>query len=97
MLVVALVVTPAAIYTGLQGGHLSFHFSLEPPFHSSSLVAQMVKHLPIVRETQVQSLGREDLLEKEMATHSSILAWKIPWTEEPGRLQSKGSQRVGHN
>ena len=50
-----------------------------------------------MRETQVQSLGREDLLEKEMATHSSILAWKIPWTEKPGRLQSMGSQRVGHN
>ena len=57
----------------------------------------MVKHLPIVRETWVQSLGREDLLEKEMATHSNILAWKIPWTEEPGRLQSMGSQRVGHD
>ena len=52
--------------------------------------------LPITRETWVQSLGREDLLEKEMATHSSTLAWKIPWTEEPGGLQSKGSQRVGH-
>ena len=52
----------------------------------SSLVAQTVKHLPIMRETRVQSLGREDLLEKEMATHSSTLAWKIPWTEEPGRL-----------
>ena len=49
----------------------------------TSLVAQMVKHLPTMRETQVQSLGWEDLLEKEMATHSSILAWKIPWTEEP--------------
>ena len=63
----------------------------------SSLVAQMVKHLPTVRETQVQSLGWEDLLEKEMATHSSILAWKIPWMEEPGRLQSMGLQRVGHD
>ena len=52
----------------------------------------MVKHLPTMRETQVQSLGREDLLEKEMATHSSTLAWKILWTEEPGRLQSMGSQ-----
>ena len=62
-----------------------------------SLVAQMVKHLPIMRETRVQSLGQEDLLEKEMATHSSILAWKIPWTEEPGRLQFMGSQRVGHD
>ena len=52
----------------------------------------MVKRLPAVRETQVQSLGREDPLEKEMATHSSILAWKIPWTEEPGKLQSIGLQ-----
>ena len=57
----------------------------------------MVKHLPAMRETQVQSLGREDLLEKEMATHSRTLAWKIPWTEEPGRLQSIGSQRVRYN
>ena len=59
-----------------------------------SLVAQMVKHLPAMQETQVRSLGPEDPLEKEMATHPSILAWKIPWTEEPGRLQSMGSQRV---
>ena len=57
---------------------------------------QMVKHLPAMRETRVRSLGQEDLLEKEMATHSSIHAWKIPWTEEPGRLQLMGSQRVGH-
>ena len=57
----------------------------------------MVKRLPTMRETRVQSLGREDLLEKEMATHSSILAWKIPWMEEPGRLQSMWSQRVGHD
>ena len=57
----------------------------------------MVKRLPTMRETWVQSLGQEDLLEKEMATHSSILAWKIPWTEEPGGLQSMGSQKVGHN
>ena len=56
-----------------------------------------VKRLPTMWETWVQSLGQEDLLEKEMATHSSILAWKIPWTEEPGRLQSMGSQRVGHD
>ena len=61
------------------------------------LVAQMVKRLPSVRETRVRSLGWEDPLEKEMATHSSTLAWKIPWTEEPGRLQSMGSQRVGHD
>ena len=52
----------------------------------------MVKHLPTMRETRVQSLGQEDTLEKEMATHSSTLAWKIPWMEEPGRLQSMGSQ-----
>ena len=57
----------------------------------------MVMHLPAMRETRVQSLGREDPLEKEMAPHSSTLAWKIPWTEEPGRLQSMGSQRVGHD
>ena len=55
----------------------------------------MVKHLPAVRETQVQSLGWEDPLEEEMATHSSVLAWRTPWSEEPGRLQSMGSQRVG--
>ena len=57
----------------------------------TSLMAQTVKRLPTMQETQVQSLGREDLLEKEMATHSSILAWKIPWMVEPGRLQSMGS------
>ena len=57
----------------------------------------MVKCLPAMRETWVQSLGREDALEKEMATHSSNLTWKIPWVEEPGRLQSIGLQRVGHN
>ena len=58
------------------------------------LVTQMAKHLPTMWETQVQSLGQEDLLEKEMATHSSILAWKIPWMEKPGRLQSMGSQEL---
>ena len=60
-------------------------------------MAQMVKRLPAVQETWVRSLGWEDPLEKEMATHSSTLAWKIPWTEELGRLQSMGSQRVGHD
>ena len=59
-------------------------------------MAQTVKRLPTMWETRFQSLGGEDALEKEMATHSSILAWKIPWTGEPGRLQSMGSQRVGH-
>ena len=63
----------------------------------TSLVAQMVKHLPTMQETGVQSLGWEDPLEKEMATHSSTLAWKIPWTEENGRLQFMGSQKVRHD
>ena len=63
----------------------------------ASLVAQRVKHLPVMRKTQVRSLDQGDPLEKEMATHSSVLAWRIPWTEEPGGLQSMGSQRVGHD
>ena len=63
----------------------------------ASLVAQTVKNLPAVQETWVRSLGQEDPLEKRMATLSSILAWRIPWTEEPGRLQFMGSQRVGHD
>ena len=63
----------------------------------TSLVAQTVKCLSTMWETWVRSLGREDPLEKEMATHSITLAWKIPWTEETGRLQSMGLQRVGHN
>ena len=60
-------------------------------------MAQKVKHLPAMWETRIRSLGQQDPLEKEMATHSSILAWKIPWTEEPGGLQSMGSPRVGHD
>ena len=68
--------------------------------HSSyswvSLLTQVVKNLPAVGETWVLSLGREDPLEEGMATHSGILAWRIPWTEDPGGLQSMGSQRVGH-
>ena len=66
-------------------------------FNGASLVTQMVKSLPAMRETWVQSLGREDPLEKEMATHSTTLAWEIPWMEEPDRLQSMGSQTVGHD
>ena len=66
-------------------------------FTSLSLVAQMVKHLPAMLETQVQSLGQEDPLEKEMATHSSTLAWKIPWMEKPRRLQSMGLKRVRYD
>ena len=61
------------------------------------LVAQMVKNLPTMQETWIQFLDQEDLLEKGMATHPSILAWRIPWTEEPGLLQTMGSQRVGHD
>ena len=60
-------------------------------------MAQRLKCLPAMQETRTRSLGREDPLEKEMATHSSILAWRIPWTEEPGGLQSTGLQRVGHD
>ena len=63
----------------------------------ASLLAQMVKNLPTIQETQVLSLDQEDALEKGMATHSSILAWRIPRAEEPGRLQSMGLQRVRHN
>ena len=71
------------------------HFTSLP--RGASLVVQRVKCLPAMQETWVQSLGQEDPLEKEMATHSSTLAWKIPWTEKPGRLQSIGSRTVGHN
>ena len=66
-------------------------------YHFTSLVAQMVKSLPAVRETWVQSLGQEVPLEKQMAIHSTILAWRIPWMEEPGRVQSMGLQGVGHH
>ena len=71
--------------------------TLSQPLLFSSLVAQTVKCLSAVQKTWVRSLGREDLPEKEIATHSSILAWKIPWMEEPGRLQSTGLQRVQHD
>ena len=67
------------------------------PLYIRGLVAQTVKRLSTMQETQVQSLGQEDPLEQKMAIHSSTIAWKIPWTEEPGRLQSMGSQRVGHD
>ena len=67
------------------------------PSSKTSLVAQNVKNLPAVQETWVQSLGWEDPLEEEMATHPSIFAWRVPWIEEPGGLQSMGSQRVGHD
>ena len=72
-------------------------YNRSPKIVRTSLVAQMVKCLPTMWETWVRSLGQEDPLEKEMAMHSSTLAWKIPWMEEHGRLQSMGSQRVGHD
>ena len=65
--------------------------------YGTSLVAQMVKNLPTMQETQVRSLDQEESLEKGLATHSSVLAWKIPWTEEPGGLQSMGLQKVGQD
>ena len=81
-----------------QGSLRPHHLeTLSPRLPSASVVAQTVKCLPTMWETWVQSLDREDLLEQEMATHSSILAWKIPWMEEPGRLQSMGSQRRRHD
>ena len=70
---------------------------MKNPLLFENMVAQRVTHLPTMQESWIQSLGQEDLLEKEMATHSSILAWKIPRMEEPGRLQSMGSQRVGQD
>ena len=79
---------------------LFFNFGENKKYHpqnGSFGLPWWLRRLPTMGETRVQSLSREDFLEKEMATHSSILAWKIPWTEEPGRLQSMGSQRVGHD
>ena len=74
-----------------------FTYKLEVTMgHWASLVARIVENLPVMQETQVQSLGQEDPLEKRIANHSSLLAWKIPWTEKPGGLQSIRSQRVGH-
>ena len=82
-------------WLGHEGGAIIIRLSVL--IKGTSLVAQTVKCLPTMWETRVQSLGWEDLLEKEMATHSSIPAWRIPWMEEPDRLQSMGSQRVGHD
>ena len=73
----------------------TFHQGLT--WERASLMAQRLKRLPPMRETRVQSLGREDPLEKEMAIYTSILAWRIPWTEKPSKLQSTGSQRVGQD
>ena len=88
------------MYNKVNQLYISTLFNILFPYRSlqeTSLVAQMVKHLSTMQETRVRCLGWEDPLEKEMAIHSSTIAWKIPWTEEPGRLQSMGSQRVGHD
>ena len=85
--------------SGLLSRTLDSLFEVKIPASTvlgASLVAQMVKHLPAMQKTRVRSLGWEDPLEKEMATHSSALAWKIPWMEKPGRLQSMELQRVRH-
>ena len=76
---------------------MSLLFNTLSIFVMASLVAQMVKRLSAMQETRVQSLGWEDAPEKEMEAHSSTLAWKVPWMEEPSRLQSMGSHRVGHD
>ena len=81
----------------IRGHTLIFLLQFHDSSPRTSLVAQTVKRLPTMRETQVQSLGQEDPLQKGMATHSSTLAWKIPWVEEPGRLQSMGLQTVGYD
>ena len=91
-LILLSIIPPVFIHVTVSG-NISFYFY----GWVMSLVAQRVKRLPAMQETWVQSLGQEDPLEKEMATHSSTLAWKILWTEKPGRLQSMGSQRVGHD
>ena len=80
-----------------MGAYLQLYFREKPYRDWASLVAQMVKNLPSIKVTWVRSLGWEDHLEKGMATHSSILAWRILWTVKPGRLQSMGLQRVGQN
>ena len=90
---------PTLDFLALTSRNLSYIYLLNKrdAKRNTSLVAQRVKRLLTTWETWVQSLGWEDPLEKEMATHSNTLAWKIPWTEEPGRLLSMGSQRVGHD
>ena len=90
---------PLISYTVVMTNKLSYliiflFFMCLPNYEGASLVAQLVKSLPAVQETWVRFLGQEDLLEKEMATHSSIIAWRIPWTEEPGGLQSTGLQEL---
>ena len=88
---------PSSGIVGPCGSFIPSFFKESPYCSPTSLVAQMLKRLPGMQETWVRSLGLEDPLEEEMATHSSTLAWRIPWREEPGGLQSMGSQRAGHD
>ena len=97
MLIPALQQSDLVIFVVQSLSHVRLFVTPWTVAHRASLVAQRLKHLPTMWETWVRSLGREDPLEKEMATHSSILAQRIPWMEEPGRLQSMGAQRVGHD
>ena len=91
-------VEPSRMVFALFLTHLLIYVTCLSHWHLTwQLVAQMVKNLPEMQETWVQSLGQKDPLEKRMATHSSILAWRTPWTEEPGGLQPVGLQRAGHN
>ena len=83
--------------SGAQGSTSRWDLKVGKSTRRASLAAQMVKNLPAMQETQVRFQGWEDALEKGVVTHSSILSWRIPWTEEPGGLQSIGSQRVGHD
>ena len=83
--------------TSSPGGSIRIQFESGYRFRGASLVAQMVKNPPAMRETWVRSLGKEGPLEESMGTHSSVPPWRIPWTEEPGGLQSMGSQRVRHH
>ena len=89
--------SPQWCYAAIRGWVSALHLSWSIVNERASLVPQTVKNLPAVRETWVWSLGWEDPLEEGMATHSSILAWRIPWTEEQGGLQSMGSQRIRHD
>ena len=95
----SLTLVTTVLHNPLFARFLQYMIYISPYFSllRTSLLAQMVKRLSPMWETWVRSLGQEDPLEKEMAIHSSTIAWKIPWTEEPGRLQSMGSQRVGHD
>ena len=91
-----MIVVSICLLSDALSQHLPSYLGFSYLAHTS-LVAQMVKRLSTIWETWVRALGLEDPLEKEMAIHSSTVAWKIPWTEEPGTLQSMGSQRVGHD